>query len=516
MKKQSFIFTLLVFATSVFSFGQTAKTRSALYTEVSSQYPDNTSRAITPAILRSVTNNVIASSYNQLTDGVPITAATAALTYQPIINAGTTSQFWRGDKTWQTLDKTAVGLANVDNTSDTAKPISTATQAALNGKQDTINSGTTLNIAGLNVPTGGIADAAIADTIARDSEVTAAIAAAVSGISSGSLPVGMRVDLVTGITPPSTFLLADGSNGTPNINAGTTVATGTTAYIQGNGTVATPTVNVVAGTYPSTQTVTVSTDTSGATIRHTTNGDAVTESSTVLSGPLTLTTTTRVRARAFRSLYTGSAEFDGTYTISGGGSYLLSDDLVYASTGAATSAGWTSTGVTWNYSTSPAPLGGLASSLMCNWGTATARTFTASGDVWIYFLFNPAAAAATSDVLKIKNAGGTTLLRLAISEGGTGTMTLAATDGGSPAATTTYTVAQTIHVWLHYAKGTGSDGLIEIFSSTTGTKGAAKASVNYGPQTTDAASIEFQCVNDATFIFNKLRISTSSIGDNPS
>jgi hypothetical protein len=47
------------------------------------------------------------------------------------ITAGTTSQYYRGDKTFQTLDKTAVGLGNVDNTSDLNKPISTATQTAL-------------------------------------------------------------------------------------------------------------------------------------------------------------------------------------------------------------------------------------------------------------------------------------------------------------------------------------------------------------------------------------------------
>lgn len=59
------------------------------------------------------------------------------------ITAGTTGQYWRGDKSWQTLDKTAVGLANVDNTSDANKPISTATQTALNGKEASITAGTT-------------------------------------------------------------------------------------------------------------------------------------------------------------------------------------------------------------------------------------------------------------------------------------------------------------------------------------------------------------------------------------
>jgi hypothetical protein len=56
--------------------------------------------------------------------------------YEPAIAPGTILQYWRGDKTWQILDKSAVGLTNVDNTSDINKPISTATQTALNGKAD--------------------------------------------------------------------------------------------------------------------------------------------------------------------------------------------------------------------------------------------------------------------------------------------------------------------------------------------------------------------------------------------
>lgn len=73
------------------------------------------------------------------------------------LTAGTTAQYYRGDKTWQTLNvaavsgaaplasptftgtvsgitKAMVGLGNVDNTSDLSKPISTATQNALNLK----------------------------------------------------------------------------------------------------------------------------------------------------------------------------------------------------------------------------------------------------------------------------------------------------------------------------------------------------------------------------------------------
>jgi hypothetical protein len=43
------------------------------------------------------------------------------------------------DTEWTTIDKAFVGLGNVDNTSDLNKPISTATQTALNAKQPTGN-----------------------------------------------------------------------------------------------------------------------------------------------------------------------------------------------------------------------------------------------------------------------------------------------------------------------------------------------------------------------------------------
>jgi hypothetical protein len=90
---------------------------------------------------------------------------------EPSITAGTTSQYYRGDKTFQTLDKSAVGLANVDNTSDLNKPISTATQTALNAKQNTITTGTIsqyfrgdLSLATLDKTAVGLSNVANVDT----------------------------------------------------------------------------------------------------------------------------------------------------------------------------------------------------------------------------------------------------------------------------------------------------------------------------------------------------------------
>ena len=53
---------------------------------------------------------------------------------EPTITATTSADYYRGDKTFATLNKTAVGLGNVDNTTDANKPVSTATQTALDAK----------------------------------------------------------------------------------------------------------------------------------------------------------------------------------------------------------------------------------------------------------------------------------------------------------------------------------------------------------------------------------------------
>jgi len=87
---------------------------------------------------------------------ISTTTQNALNTKEGTITAGTTTQYYRGDKTFQTLDKTTVGLSNVDNTSDTNKPISTATQTALNGKQSegTYSTDIHSNISALNAVIG--------------------------------------------------------------------------------------------------------------------------------------------------------------------------------------------------------------------------------------------------------------------------------------------------------------------------------------------------------------------------
>lgn len=115
------------------------------------------------------------------------TTTAAGLT--PGANGGGAGTWLSGAATWTTPTKTTVGLANVDNTSDAAKPVSTATQTALDLKADLNQS--------INAQTGTSYTLVLGDngklvTLSN----AAAIALTVPTNASVAFPAGARIDLV--------------------------------------------------------------------------------------------------------------------------------------------------------------------------------------------------------------------------------------------------------------------------------------------------------------------------------
>jgi hypothetical protein len=79
---------------------------------------------------------------------------------------------------------------------------------------------------------------------------------------------------------------------------------------------AAPVFSPAAGTYPSTQNVSVTSATGGASIRYTTDTSTPSETAgTLYSGPVNITTTTTLKALAYESGFTDSNITSGTYTI---------------------------------------------------------------------------------------------------------------------------------------------------------------------------------------------------------
>jgi hypothetical protein len=94
-------------------------------------------------------------------------------------------------------------------------------------------------------------------------------------------------------------------------NTGTSAAVTVTT----NNGVATPVLSPAGGTFGGLVTVSASTATTGATIRYTTNGTDPTATSTLYSGPLTLTSTATVKARAFKTGLIDSGVATGAFTV---------------------------------------------------------------------------------------------------------------------------------------------------------------------------------------------------------
>jgi hypothetical protein len=114
-------------------------TPTALKTALSLNAVDNTTDANKP--ISSATQTALDAKQATLVSATNIKTINSTtilgsgnIAVEPTITATTSADYYRGDKTFATLNKTAVALGNVDNTSDANKPVSTAQQTALDAK----------------------------------------------------------------------------------------------------------------------------------------------------------------------------------------------------------------------------------------------------------------------------------------------------------------------------------------------------------------------------------------------
>jgi hypothetical protein len=228
-----------------------------------------------------------------------------------------------------TISTTTSG-ASIRYTLDGSTPSETA--GTLYSSPITVSASVTINAIAYE---GGMTDSAVATA---SYTIPTAVATPTFSPAAGTYTTTRTVTISTSTSGASIRYTTDGS--TPSETAGTlyssaiSVSATTTikaiAYASGytdsqvasatytiQPIVATPTFTPVSGTYASSQVMTISTTTGGASIRYTTDGSTPSETTGILYGaPVLITATTTVRAIAYASGMTDSAIASATYTIS--------------------------------------------------------------------------------------------------------------------------------------------------------------------------------------------------------
>jgi hypothetical protein len=206
-----------------------------------------------------------------------------------------------------------------------------------------------------------------------------------------------------------------------------------------------------------------------------------------------------------------------------GVSYLVQQDFEGA--GYDNGETWTESGTGTrdeDYATSPAPLVGSQSLRVAvsSQGGTTTKAFasdqsTVEGYLQVHFVSLPASGKV---FVAFRDSGGTRLVNIEV--GASSRITVRC---GTGAATTTDAISTgtTYHFWWRYVKGTGANAQASVAFSTDGTRppsGNKFAAVTNGSRTTDANNIIIGPENNSTWegIFDKVRVSASTIGDNPS
>ena len=291
-----------------------------------------------------------------------------------------------------------------------------------NNEFSTVVQPTTQTLSGFN-PATGLTLPPFSMTVLT--AVSGAVQAPTFSVPAGTYSAAQTVT-ITDTTPGATiYYSTDGSTPTANSTAYTApvvVSTSETLqaiavvagsspsavasakYVIGLPTAATPTFSVAAGTYSSAQSVSISDSSSGASIYYTTNGSAPTTSSTLYTGPITVSSSETINAIAAGSAYSASGVASASYTISASaaatpafsvasGTYSLAQTVSISDSTPGATIYYTTNGST--PTTSSAPYSGpiTVSGTETIKAIATATNYTTSGVATATYTISASAAA---------------------------------------------------------------------------------------------------------------------------
>jgi len=224
--------------------------------------------------------------------------------------------------------------------------------------------------------------------------------------------------------------------------------------VTGSGTspAATPTFSPAGGTYTSTQSVTISDSTSGASIYYTVDGSTPTTSSTLYTAPISVSATKTIKAIAAKTGFSNSAVASATYTITAtpqaatptfspaGGTYTSTQNVTLSDTTSGASIYYTTDGTTPTTSSTlyTAPISVSATKTIKAIATASGYTTSAVASATYTISATPQAATPT-----FSPAGGTytSTQTVTISDTTSGASIYYTTDGSTPTASSTHYTA---------------------------------------------------------------------------
>jgi hypothetical protein len=228
------------------------------------------------------------------------------------------------------------------------------------GDTHVINSNVQANkVDGTNPPSFSLSASPASQTVLTGASTTYNIAVTPANGFSGSvalsasgLPAGATASFsLASISTSGTSVLTIATSSSTPAGSSTITVSGLSSSLSANTSVslsvtqpvaAAPTFSPAGGTYTSAQSVTISSATSAASIRYTLDGTTPTATTgTLYSGPVTISSTTTLKAIAFASGYTDSAVTSATYTISTvtGPVTLEAESLSYTTSGPTVTTG---------------------------------------------------------------------------------------------------------------------------------------------------------------------------------
>jgi len=167
---------------------QSVNTKTGAVVLTTTDISEGTNEYHTSARVRAVILTGLSTATNAIISATDsVLSAFGKLQAQITANLSTLTSHTSNTSNPHATTKAQVGLSNVDNTSDANKPVSTATQTALNAKQDTLVSGTNIKtINGTSVLGSGDIVTSVQLSYRHDFNVYDYLGKAASGSSEGA------------------------------------------------------------------------------------------------------------------------------------------------------------------------------------------------------------------------------------------------------------------------------------------------------------------------------------------